>query len=264
MPQVTSQDGTPIAYDRVGQGPPLIIVDGALCHRAFGPSRAFARELSSRFTVYTYDRRGRGGSGDTRAYQVDREIEDLAALISAAGGQASLLGFSSGAALALEAANRGLPVSRLAIYEPPFIVDNGRTPIPDDFLANLKSRVAADRRADAVRMFMHLVGAPFLMILVMQLTPAWRKLKAVAHTLPYDIAIVAPNQRGLPFPPGRWAGVHTPTLVLSGGKSPAWMKSSSAALAAAVPGAQHRELPGQTHMVRAPALVPILNEFLAA
>lgn len=262
MPTVTSQDHTPISYDRVGQGPPLIIVDGALCYRGFGISAAFAKALASRFTVYTYDRRGRGESGDTQPYHIDREIEDLAAMIAAAGGRAALLGFSSGAALALEAAHRGLPVSHVVCYEPPFIIDNARDPIPPDFLANLTAAVAAERRADAVRMFMRLVGAPGLMVFIMQLTPAWRKLKAVAHTLPYDISIVELQQRGRPYPPERWAGVRARALIVSGGKSPAWMRSSASALAAAVPGARHSELPGQTHMVKPAALVPVVTEFL--
>ncbi len=219
MPQVTSSDGTAIAYENTGTGPPLIIVDGACCYRRFGPSKSFAQALAPRFTVYTYDRRGRGESGDTPPCHPDREIDDLAAIIKAAGGRAALLGFSSGAALALDAANRGLPTSRVVSYEPPFIIDAARPPIPDDFLSRLQAAVAADRRSEAVRMFMSLVGAPAVMVMFMQITPAWRKLKAVAHTLPYDIAIVESNQRGRPRRrrPGRraprasWPDPHGPT-----------------------------------------------------
>lgn len=264
MPRVTSSDGTAIAYESTGTGPPLIIVDGACCYRRFGPSKSFAQALAPRFTVFTYDRRGRGESGDTPPFHPDREIDDLAAVINAAGGRAALLGFSSGAALALDAAHRGLAISSLVSYEPPFIIDASRPPIPDDFLSRLQAAVAADRRSEAVRMFMSLVGAPAVMVMFMQITPAWRKLKAVAHTLPYDIAIVESNQRGRPYPPGRWSGITTPTLIASGGKSPAWMRSSAAALAAAVPGATHRELAGQTHMVRPAALVPVVTDFLTA
>lgn len=264
MPTATSSDGTPIAYEHAGAGPPIILVDGACCYRRFGPSKAFSAALARRFTVYTYDRRARGQSGNTPPYHPDREIDDLAALIRAAGGRAALLGFSSGAALALDAANHGLPVSRVVCYEPPFIIDDARPPIPADFPARLQAAVDANRRAQAVRMFMSLVGAPAIMVMIMRLTPAWRKLTAVAHTLPYDIGIVAPLQQGRPYPPGRWSGVTAPALIVSGGKSPAWIRNSAAALAAAVPGALHRELPGQTHMVRPAALVPVVNEFVAA
>jgi pimeloyl-ACP methyl ester carboxylesterase len=263
---VTSDDGTPIAFTRTGQGPPLILVDGALCHRAFGPSRDLAPLLAARFTVITYDRRGRGESDDAGAYCVEREIEDIAALIEEAregSGAPHLFGISSGAALALEAANRRLPIAKLALYEAPFIVDDTREPIPDDFLDRLNAAVAAERRSEALTMFMKLVGAPGFAIAMMRLMPMWKKLKQVAHTLPYDITIVQDYQRGRPLPRGRWTGVEVPTLVMDGGKSPAWMRNGARALADAIPGAQQRTLEGQTHMVKPGVLAPVLIEFFS-
>jgi pimeloyl-ACP methyl ester carboxylesterase len=263
MNTVVSRDGTRIAFDRVGNGSPVILVDGALCHRAFGPSKAMARELSPKFSVITYDRRGRGESGNTRPYAVEREYEDIEALITAAGGSAGLVGFSSGAALALAAVHHGAPARKVAVYEPPFIVDAGRDPIPTDFRARLDAAIAAGRPGDAVRMFMKLVGAPSIMVTVMRLTPAWRKLKAVAHTLPYDIELVEQYQRGTALPPARWSGVRVPALVLAGGKSPAWMRNAAKALADALPRAEHRVLAGQTHMVKPGVLAPGLVDFFA-
>ncbi len=264
MNTVASKDGTRIAFERMGQGPALILVDGALCHRAMGPSRPVAELLAARFTVYIYDRRGRGDSGNTAPYSIEREIEDLAALIEEAGGSAFVCGFSSGAALGLEAANHGLPIRKLALYEAPFIVDATYPPSPGDFAAQLYSLVSANRRGDAVRVFMRRVGVPPVFVMLMRLMPNWSKLEAVAHTLPYDITIVQGNQRGVPFPPGQWASATAPTLVLEGGKSPAWMRNAMHALAGFLPNAKLHTLHGQTHMVKAKVLAPVLAEYFAA
>lgn len=264
MNTVRSKDGTPIAFDRSGKGPALIIVDGALCYRASGPSGPMARLLAEHFTVYTYDRRGRGDSGDTAPYAIEREIEDLAALINEAGGTAFVYGISSGAALALEAASRGLPIRKLALYESPCIVDGTHAPLPVDFLSRLNGLVAANRRSDAVKMFLRLVDLPSVAIMMMPLLPAWPKLKAVAHTLPYDITIVQDNQRGRPFQAGRWSAATMPTLAMDGGKSPAWIRNGMRALAGALPNATFQTLAGQTHMVKASALAPVLTEFFAS
>lgn len=261
MKKVLSRDGTPIAYERLGSGPPLILVDGALCHRRFGPMPKLAPLLVNDFTIFMYDRRGRGGSGDTQPYAVERELEDIDALIQEAGGSAFIYGISSGAALALEAANRGLAVSKVALYEPPFIIDDTRPPLPDDYLARLTEMIAANRRGDAVRHFMKAVGAPRLLVAIMRFTPAWSKLKAVAHTLVYDTNIVQDHQKGKPLSPARWASVAVPTLVAVGGKSPAWMQHAMDALARVVPRAERRTLPGQTHMVTAKAQAPMLVDF---
>src|SRR2546423_183043 len=184
---VTSHDGTMIAYSQVGQGPVVILVDGALCYRAFGPSKELAAQLAPHFTVITYDRRGRGESGDTQPYAVEREVEDLEALIEATGGTAFVSGQSSGSALAIEAANRLPGIKKLALYEAPFVVDDTGKPVTQAFLARLKELVAQDRRTEAVKQFMKQVGTPSFMVAIMPLMPVWSKLKAVAHTLPYDI-----------------------------------------------------------------------------
>jgi pimeloyl-ACP methyl ester carboxylesterase len=170
-------------------------------------------------------------------------------------------GTSSGAALALEAANRGLAITKLALYEAPFIVDDSRPPIPDDFLARLEQLKASDRRGDAVRLFMKLVGVPAIFVALMRFMPAWSKLTAVAPTLVYDITILEDNQRGKPLSATRWASVTVPTFVVDGGKSPAWMRHAMQALADVLPNAKRQTLDGQTHMVKPQALAPVLIEF---
>ena len=266
MNTVRSADGTSIAYTKAGQGPPLILVDGALCSRSFGPMPKLAARLTPHFTVYTYDRRGRGASGDTPPYAAGREVDDIEALaeLAGAGGAVLVHGTSSGAALALEAAKRIPAIGRLAVYEPPFIVDGTCAPMPDDYLPRLSRLVADERRTEAVKMFMRFVGTPAIFTAVMPLTPVWPKLKAVAPTLPYDITIIQDHQRGTPFTPAEWAGVKIPTLVAAGGKSPAWMTNGTRALADALPDAQYQTLPGQNHMVKPQAIAPLLTEFFLA
>jgi pimeloyl-ACP methyl ester carboxylesterase len=258
---VRSKDGTRIAFSRAGAGPSLILVDGALCSRAFGPMPKLVPLLSERFSVFTYDRRGRGESGDTAPYAIEREIEDLEALIGAAGGSAYLYGASSGAHLALEAAKRIGTIEKLAMYEPPWILDGSRPPISDDYLSTLNALVAADRRGDAVKLFMSQVGMPSIMRALMPLMPVWGKLKAVAHTLPYDGLILKEHQTGTPLRREEWASVATPTLVIVGGKSPVWMQHGTRALADALSDSRYRTLEGQTHMVKPKPLFPVLTEF---
>jgi pimeloyl-ACP methyl ester carboxylesterase len=257
---VLSKDGTAIAFDRLGHGLPVILVDGALCYRGMGPSGPLAELLAQHFTVFTYDRRGRGDSGDTAPYAVEREVEDIAAILSEAGGTAFVWGTSSGAVLALEATNRLSGIKKLALYEAPFIVDDSRSTTQHGW-ARIGEAVAADRRSDAVKLFLKTVGVPDFFIALMRLMPVWSKLKAVAHTLPYDGAIVQDNQRGEPLPAGRWASVTVPSLVMDGGKSPAWMRNANHALASVLPNAQYRTLEGQTHMLKAKAHAPVLVEF---
>jgi pimeloyl-ACP methyl ester carboxylesterase len=201
--KVLSKDGTSIAFDRMGNGPPVILVDGALCYRGMGQSGQLAELLAQHFTVFTYHPRGRGGSGDTAPYAVEREVEDIAVLLSEAGSAAFVWGMSSGAVLALEAANRLSGIKRLALYEAPFIVDDSRSTTEGDWV-RIGEAVAADRRCDAVKLFLKSVGAPAFFIVLMRLMPMWSKLKAIAHTLPYDGAIVRDNQRGLRR---EWAGL---------------------------------------------------------
>jgi pimeloyl-ACP methyl ester carboxylesterase len=236
-------------------------VDGGLCYRDLGPSVPLAKHLSQQFTVITYDRRGRGDSGDTAPYAVEREIEDIEALLNEAGGAAYVWGVSGGAALALEAAGRLRGIEKLALYEVPFIVDDSRRPISKDDWGQIGAAIAAGHRGDAVKRFLELVGAPGFVIKLMPLMPMWSKLKAVAHTLPYDGAIVVDHQAGTPLPADCWPSVAMPTLVMAGGKSPAWMRHAARALANTLPNAQYRTLDGQTHMVKAKAHAPVLAEF---
>lgn len=258
MNTVTSADGTRIAYERTGSGPVVILVDGGLCRRAFGPMAKLADVLSRSFTVYFYDRRGRGDSSDTQPYAVAREIEDLAALIRVAGGSAALYGASSGAALALAAAVSGLPVSGIALFEPPF-VSEGASAAEPDHVAHLQQLLAAGGRGDAVRYFMRdMVGAPAPMVMMMRVMfPVWSKLKAVAHTLPYDASIMGDWR----VPVERAAQVRTPALVMYGSKTDERLKRAAKAVAAAIPGAELRELAGQTHNASAGAIAPELEEF---
>lgn len=263
MTTARSSDGTPIAYEKSGAGPPLILVDGALCHRAFGPSRPLADALADHFTVYTYDRRGRGESGDTSPYAVEREVEDIKAVIAAAGGSAHVYGISSGAVLALEAVDHDAAIESLALYEPPFIVDDSRPPLAADYLARLEQLIAADRRGDAVRLFMRQVGMPAVLVALMRFMPPWRKLKAVAPTLRYDATVMGATQAGEPLPTDRWNGATVPTLVVTGGKSEPWMHRGNEQLADLLPNSERRVLDGQNHMVKAKALAPLLAEYFA-
>lgn len=263
MNRVRSKDGTPIAFDRSGTGPALVLVDGALCYRESGPMRSLAALLAPHFTVYTYDRRGRGDSGDTAPYMVEREVDDIEALINAAGGSAYVYGISSGAVLALEAASRLKSIRKLALYEAPFIVDSTHPPRPDDYLTRMDQLIELERRGDAVKLFMQTVGVPSIFIAMMRLMPAWSKLKAVAHTLPYDFRVLGDTGSGKPLPAHRWASATVPTLVMDGGKSPAWMRNGMHSLAGVLPNAQYHSLPGQTHMLKPEALTPVLVDFFA-
>jgi pimeloyl-ACP methyl ester carboxylesterase len=256
-----SKDGTAIAFHRIGNGPPVILIDGALCYRGMGQSGQLAELLAPHFTVFTYDRRGRGSSGDTVPYAVEREVEDIATLLSEAGGAAFVWGTSSGGVLAVEAANRLSGIKKLALYEAPFIVDDTRPTTGDDW-DRISAAVARDRRSDAVKLFLKSVGVPgFVRTLMPLMIPVWSKLKAVAHTLPYDGAIVRENQKGKPLPANRWASATIPALVMAGGNSPAWMLHANRAFAGVLPNAQYRTLNGQTHMLKPKAHAPELVEF---
>lgn len=264
MPTVTSADGTTIAYETLGAGPPVIVIDGAMCHRGFGPARSLGAALADAHTVLLYDRRGRGHSGDTPPWSAHREIDDLAALLDAAGGRAALLGCSSGAVLAADAAARLPGVTTLALYEPPFIVDTTRAPRETTFIDDTEALLARGDRAGAAKKFLVHVGMPALMVPLMALTPPWKKIKAAAHTLPYDLRILGDTGRGVPLDPTRWSGVTAPALVIDGGKSPQYMRNAARALSEALPRATYTTLPGQTHIVKAAALAPAVKEFLAA
>jgi len=261
--KVISKDGTPIAVDRLGSGPALILVDGAMCSRGFGPMPPLAKQIASQFTVYHYDRRGRGDSGDGGAYDVQREIEDLDAVLQHAGGSAMVFGISSGAALAGEAVRQLRGIRRLALYEAPYVIDDTHEPLPPNFIAETKALVVSGDRSAAVRKFMRYVGTPAIAVFVMSLLPFWKKFTKIAHTLSNDLEIIAPHHQGKPFPFGKWSMVTLPVLVMAGGKSPAYMQNSMKAWANAFPNAVHKTLAGQTHMVKQDVLAPALIEFFA-
>lgn len=259
----TSADGTRIAYEVHGSGPALVFVDGALCQRTMGPAAGLAKGFEESFTIYLYDRRDRGESDvGATPWSPEREIEDLAAMVDAAGGHAHVLGVSSGAALALDAAQAGVPIDRLALYEAPFIVDDTHPANPPDTPARIKALVDDGRRGEAVRTFMRLVGVPAPFVGLMRVMPAWKKLTGIAHTLPYDLTIVNPHQQAEPLPAGRYAGVGQESLVLAGGKSPEYMRNAQAAVAAALPQGRVETLEGQTHLVKAKATCPPVTRFL--
>jgi pimeloyl-ACP methyl ester carboxylesterase len=215
-------------------GPAVIVVASALSDRS--DAAKLAGRLSERFTVINYDRRGRGKSGDTKPYAVDREIEDLAALIEAAGGSAFVFGSSSGAVLALPAAASGVPMRSLAVFEPPFRVEPSGA-LPEDFAHTLERLVSSGRRGKAVSLFMSReMGLPRPFLLLMRLMPGlWRKLEAMAHTLPYDYAVMGRTTAGEPLDHEEWAAVTVPTLVINGGKSPARMRGAAVAVAEVLP-----------------------------
>jgi pimeloyl-ACP methyl ester carboxylesterase len=265
MNTLTSRDGTIIAYEKLGNGPPVVLVDGAFCHRAFGPMPALAALLSKHFTVFHYDRRGRGDSGDTAPYAVEREVEDLKALVDVAGGSASVYGISSGAALSMLAVADGLRATKLAIYEPPFALDGKHHPNPADFREQIATMLASNRRDDAVKTFMKVVGVPTLAILFMRCLPnVWPKLRAVAHTLPYDFAVLGDTQTGDPLPAAykqRLTTIGIPMLAMAGSKSPPWMHHAVDVIAALVPNAKRSTIAKQDHNVSAKAMAPSLVEF---
>jgi len=258
----TSADGTVIAFDRCGAGPAVVLVHGAFTDRAHPTLAGVAAALAPWFTVFNYDRRGRGASGDTSSYAVSREVEDLAAVIAAAGGSALVFGGSSGAALALRAAAGNPAIVKLAVWEPPYHVDDGAPHLPDDFAERLADLVDQGRRADAVELFMVAAAeVPAGAVAAMRGEPAWPATEALAHTLAYEAAVMGP---GNALPVDLLAAIDQPTLVLTGGNSPAWMTNAGKEVAARVPRAVCRILDNQTHNVTPEALAPEILEFFVA
>jgi pimeloyl-ACP methyl ester carboxylesterase len=263
MKTVTSKDGTTIAYDQSGTGPVVILVDGALQYRAFDQGMAqLADLLAQHFTVLHYDRRGRGDSTDTQPYALEREIEDIEALIDEARGSACVYGISSGAALALEAAIKlGSKIRKLAMYEAPYDDDDAVQQAWKEYRKQLRELLAAGRGGDAVGLFMMLVGATADQVEGMRQHPMWPMWAAVGPTLAYDAAALGEDRS---VPTRRAASVGVPALVMDGGASFPFMHTTAMALASAIPNAQHRTLEGQTHEVAAEALAPVLVEFFKA
>ncbi|HEX8990960.1 MAG TPA: alpha/beta hydrolase [Anaerolineales bacterium] len=244
---VTSRDGTKIAFERLGSGPAIVLVSPALGDRSGNTN--LAKVLTRNLTVINYDRRGRGASTDTHPYALAREVEDIEALLDAAGGSGYLFGSSSGAVLALEAASRlGGKVKALFMYEPPFIVDDSRPPLPEDYLAHLHDLIQTGRRGAAVEYFMsRAVGVPEPMLAQMRNDPMWASLEAAAHTLVYDGEVMGDTMSGKPLPEHRWDSVQLPALVMAGEASPAWLHHAAQALAAALPRCKYRVLEGCDH-----------------
>jgi pimeloyl-ACP methyl ester carboxylesterase len=255
---VTSGDGTRIAVERSGAGPALVIVDGALCSRAFGPSEATAAAMGGNFTVYRYDRRGRGESGDTPPYTVEREVEDLVAVIGETGGPAMVYGISSGAALAIRAAATGAPISRLALFEPPYTAEGGDSERQGLQVREMAELLGSGRNGDAVELFFSWVGMPGEVVEQMRHSPMWSALERVAPTLGYDNAVMGDGS----VPRGEVARITLPTLVLAGELSSGELRRAARSVAEAIPGALYRDIGGQAHTAAPESVAPLLKEFL--
>ncbi|MGW5051341.1 alpha/beta fold hydrolase [Actinokineospora sp. NPDC004072] len=265
MGKVTSADGTKIAYERVGEGPAIVVVDGMFLYRAIDPwTPQFAGLLADRYSVYYYERRGRGESGDSDSYEMAREIEDLAAVIEAAGGEAYVVGMSSGGVLAVEATAAGLPVKKLAVYEPPLVVDDSRTPVPDDYLSEIRTIVAEGRKGDAIGFAgVKAVGFPEEAAAMMREQPFFPAMEAIGHTTAYDAEIMDGLMFGKPVPADRrdrWSKINVPTLVAFGGASEQWMHSGAKAVAEIIPNAKLQGLKDQTHEIAAEVLAATVTE----
>jgi pimeloyl-ACP methyl ester carboxylesterase len=260
---VKSKDGTTIAYEQQGDGPALILVDGALSTRSSGSKPELAKLLGEHFTVYGYDRRGRGDSGDTRPYAVEREIEDIDALIYEAGGSAFLYGHSSGACLAMDATvELNDRVKKLAMYEAPYNDDPEAQKAWGKYVKNLTEALSSDRRGDAVALFMAYLGMPAAQIEGMRQAPFWGGMEAVAPTLAYDHTAIMGKDGSIPTE--RAARVRVPTLVMNGGNGAPFMVETAKTLSQTIPLAKLTTLDGQTHDVHPEALAPVLVQFFVA
>ena len=257
MDTVISRDGTVLAYDRLGDGPPVVLISGGSVDRS--SNAGLAEQLADRHTVYNYDRRGRGDSGDTPPYAIEREVEDIAAVIEAAGGSAHLYGSSSGAGLGMHAAAAGLSVVKLALWEPPYSV-NGRPDLPDDTASVYRELVESGRRGDAAEYFMaRVVGMPPEFVAQARQAPWWPQQEAMAHTLAYDATIM--GDYTLPTEVAK--AITVPTLIVVGGASFGFMAETADALARLIPDAEWATLEGQAHNVDPAALAVVLERFFA-
>jgi pimeloyl-ACP methyl ester carboxylesterase len=255
---VTSVDGTLIAYDRLGQGPTVVLVSGMFCDRQ--TTRRLAEQLAQQFTVINYDRRGRGASGDTAPYAIHREIEDLAALIAAGGGTAAVYGHSSGAGLALNAAGHGLPITRLVLHEPPYSYNDQESRSAARSLADrVRSALASDRRAEAITMFLTASGVPEEMAEGMASDP---RMLAVAPTMPYDFEVMGEIRQGGAIPEDLVRAIDVPALVIAGGASPQFFRDIAIRIAYLLPNGSYTVLEGQDHGAPAHAVAPVVTDFL--
>lgn len=268
MNKVTSKDGTTIAYEKSGTGPAIILIGPLLStHETL---EKLAALLAPKFTAITYDRRGRGQSSDTQPYAVQREVKDIEALIDTAGGSAYLFGTSSSAVLALEAANKlGSKVCGLFMHEPPFIVDDSQPPMPADMTEQIDALIAANRRSDAVKLIFHKgMGIPAVFVTLMRLLmPGWKKMVEIAHTIPYELAVLEGTQTGKPLPSDRWTSVRVPTMVMVGSKSERFFHTGAQAIANLLPHAEYRVLEGGDHgapMMNPKGIAAEVSEFFAS
>ena len=261
-----SADGTVIAFSAWGEGQPLVLIDGATAYPALNPTNEeVGRLLSGEFRTYAFDRRGRGQSTDTAPYAVAREIEDIAALIEIAGAPVTLFGWSSGAVLALDAAAAGLPINRLALFEPPFVVDDSRPPLPADYVERLDAAVADGHPGDAVALFMTAAaGMPAEMVEGMRHSDFWPVLEAVAPTIAYDGRIMGTTMSGGPLPTDRWQDITIPTLVMHGTGTFPSIITAAQALTELLPTATLLPVDGENHDVAAEVLAPVLRDFALA
>jgi pimeloyl-ACP methyl ester carboxylesterase len=258
MEKVISKDGTPIAYDQLGSGPVVILISGGPNDRSGNAS--LADLLAQQFTVINYDRRGRGDSGDTLPYAVERELEDLDALIKAAGGSAFVYGTSSGAAFAIVAAAHGLNIKKLALWEPPFIIEGSRPPVPADYKAQLSEMVSSNRRGDAMEFFLtQIVGMPAEFVAPMRHAPFWGNMEKMAHVIVYEADVMGDYS----LPTERLASISVPTIVIDGGQS-SWMTLGAEEVAKTMPNAQRSILDNQPHNVDAAAIAPVIAQFFAS
>ncbi len=260
MAKVISKDGTSIAYDKSGKGPALVLVDGAFCFREYGVTPDIVPLLSDHFTVYSYDRRGRGESTDKAPYSVENEIEDLKEIIEITGEVPFICGFSSGAQLVLLAIGKGIQVKRMALFEPPYVINsvNGSAP-PKDAAANLANFVSLGKRGDAVKYFMtKVMGMPSIFVFLFKQfgKSMWKKNESVANTLPYDVTIMGDYSV-----PKEAASINVPTIVIVGEKSPQSIRNAVEEVAHTIPRSQLRLLKGQSHNVSMKVLAPSLIEF---
>jgi pimeloyl-ACP methyl ester carboxylesterase len=256
---VKSSDGTSIAFDRLGDGSPVILTSGAFNTR--DTTAPLAAALQGRFTVFNYDRRGRGESGDTLPYSLERELEDIDALIAEASGSAAVFGYSSGATLALKAAAHGLSISKLVLYDAPFVVDDSYEPLPADFADQLAELIGAGQRGDAVELYQRVaVGIPEQVVAQMRQAPFRPALEAMAHTLVYEAKVIGDRT----LPTDLVSRVTAPTLVIDGEHSPPIMHSAARVLSETLADARRCTLGGQGHDIDPDATAAVLAEFLSS
>ncbi|RAL24128.1 alpha/beta fold hydrolase [Thermoflavimicrobium daqui] len=263
MNKVISKDGTTIAFDQSGEGQVVIMVAGALGTRSHPQWVKLAALLAKHFTVISYDRRGRGDSGDTQPYTVQREIEDIEALIDRVGGTAYVYGISSGAILALEAADKlSNKIKKLALYEPPLILDSSRPPLPKNYVEQINDAIASGDRRKAVEIFMtQALLLPVEYLAPMQAEPMWKDLEEVAHTLAYDGTISKEVMAGKPLPSNKWTSITSTTLVISGENSEPFFHNAAKAITGNLLNAEYCVLDGQHHDVSPESITPVLVEF---